>query len=39
MVATSYHANFRGCYASAGWTYSADLDEFVAPPYVEPSSQ
>jgi hypothetical protein len=34
---TSYHANFRGCYASIGWTYSADLDEFVAPPIVEPS--
>jgi hypothetical protein len=28
---TSYHANFRGCYASAGWTFDADLDEFVAP--------
>lgn len=33
---TSYHANFRGCYASAGWTYDAHLDEFVAPVYVEP---
>ena len=28
---TSYHANFRGCYASAGWTFDANLDEFVAP--------
>jgi len=33
---TSYHANFRGCYASAGWTYDADLDVFVPPPYVAP---
>lgn len=29
---TSYHANFRGCYASASWTYDAQLDEFVPPP-------
>lgn len=36
---TSYHANFRGCYASIGWTYDADLDEFVAPLTVEPSEQ
>ncbi len=28
---TSYHANFRGCYANAEWTYNADLNEFVAP--------
>jgi hypothetical protein len=33
---TSYHANFRGCYASPGWTYDADLNEFVAPPIIEP---
>ena len=33
---TSYHANFRGCYASIGWTYDADLDEFVPPPTIEP---
>jgi hypothetical protein len=32
---TSYHANFRGCYAGIGYTYDANLDEFV-PPYVEP---
>lgn len=31
---TSYHANFRSCYASPGWTYNAQLDEFV-PPVVE----
>jgi hypothetical protein len=31
---TSYHANFRGCYAGIGYTYDANLDEFV-PPYVE----
>ena len=34
---TSYNANFRGCYAGIGYTYNADLDEFIAPPTVEPS--
>lgn len=29
---TSYHANFRGAYAGIGYTYDAELDEFVAPP-------
>ena len=33
---TSYHANFRGCYASIGFTYNADSDEFVPPPVIEP---
>jgi len=33
---TSYHANFRGCYANPGWTYNAQLDEFVPPPPIEP---
>lgn len=28
---TSYHANFRGQYAGIGYTYDAELDEFVAP--------
>lgn len=28
---TSYHNNFRGCYASAGWTYDANADKFIAP--------
>ena len=28
---TSYHANFRGVYAGIGFTYDADLDEFVTP--------
>jgi hypothetical protein len=28
---TSYNGNFRGCYAGMGYTYDADLDEFVAP--------
>jgi hypothetical protein len=27
---TSYHANFRGLYAGIGYTYDAELDEFVA---------
>ena len=32
---TSYHSNFRGCYASVGRTFDASLGEygeFVAPP-------
>lgn len=29
---TSYHANFRGLYAGIGFTYDADLDQFVASP-------
>lgn len=32
---TSYHANFRGIYAGIGFTYDAELDEFVAPPVEE----
>jgi hypothetical protein len=32
---TSYHSNFRGCFASAGWTYSKDLDIFIAPEVEE----
>ena len=28
---TSYNNNFRGRYAGIGYTYNADLDEFVAP--------
>ena len=33
---TSYHANFRKNYASIGYTYDAQLDEFVAPPTIVP---
>jgi len=33
---TSYHANFRGAYAGIGYTYDAELDEFVAPTPIEP---
>ena len=33
---TSYHANFRTCYASIGWTFDAQQNEFVAPPVIEP---
>lgn len=29
---TSYHANFRAYYAGIGYTYDAQLDEFVPPP-------
>jgi hypothetical protein len=29
---TSYNGNIRGVYAGIGYTYDADLDEFVAPP-------
>lgn len=28
---TSYNNNFRGRYAGIGFTYNAELDEFVAP--------
>lgn len=34
-VRTSYNGNIRGTYAGIGFTYDADLDEFV-PPVVEP---
>lgn len=33
---TSYHANFRGAYAGFGYTYDAELDEFVVPAPIEP---
>ena len=33
---TSYHANFRGVYASIGWTYDATNNVFVKPPDPEP---
>ena len=28
----SFSAAFRGCFPGVGWTYDADLDEFVPPP-------
>ena len=30
-IRTSYNNNIRGRYAGVGFTYDADLDEFVAP--------
>ena len=33
---TSYNGNFRGRYAGIGYTYDAELDEFIAPPIPEP---
>jgi hypothetical protein len=33
---TSYNGNFRGTYAGIGYTYDADLDEFIAPPQPDP---
>jgi hypothetical protein len=33
---TSYNNNFRRTYAGVGFTYDAELDEFVAPEVVEP---
>ena len=33
---TSYHANFRGAYAGIGYSYDAELDEYVTPDPVEP---
>jgi hypothetical protein len=32
---TSYNNNFRGRYAGIGYTYDAELDEFIAPPVEE----
>jgi hypothetical protein len=32
---TSYNANFRGVYASVGWSYDSVNDVFVAPPSPE----
>ena len=31
----SYSGSFRGAYPGIGWTYDAELDEFVAPPLPE----
>lgn len=33
---TSYHSNFRGHYAGIGFTYDAQLDEFVPQSIIEP---
>ena len=33
---TSFNNNFRGTYAGIGYTYDADLDEFIAPVIDEP---
>jgi hypothetical protein len=32
---TSYNGNIRGRYAGIGYTYNAELDEFIAPPVEE----
>ena len=32
----SYNATFRAAYPGIGWSYDADLDEFVAPPQPDP---
>jgi hypothetical protein len=32
---TSYNANFRGKYAGIGYTYDAEVNEFVPPPAIE----
>ena len=31
----SYNATFRAAYPGIGWTYDADLDEFIAPPQAD----
>jgi hypothetical protein len=38
---TSYNATdgFRGCYAGIGYSYDAELDEFVAPAAPEVESE
>lgn len=38
VLRTSYHGNIRGVYAGIGYTYDAELDEFVAPPTIEPNN-
>jgi hypothetical protein len=35
---TSYNETIRGVYAGIGWTYNADLDEFVPPLTIEPEN-
>jgi hypothetical protein len=32
----SYNATFRAAYPGIGWSYDADLDEFIAPPQPDP---
>ena len=32
---TSYNSNFRGTYAGIGYTYDAELDEFIPPVSIE----
>lgn len=32
----SYSGSFRGAYPGPGWTYDAELDEFIAPAAPEP---
>jgi len=32
----SYSGSFRGAYPGKGWTYDSELDEFIAPPILEP---
>ena len=36
-IRTSYNNNIRGRYAGIGFTYDAELDEFVAPVVEEPA--
>jgi len=36
---TSYNGTIRGVYAGIGWTYNADLDEFVPPLTIEPDNE
>ena len=35
---TSYNGNFRGRYAGIGYTYDAQLDEFIAPVVQAPAT-
>ena len=36
-IRTSYNGNIRSRYAGIGFTYDAELDEFVAPVVEEPA--
>ena len=35
LIQCSYNANFRGVYPGVGFTYDAELDEFIEPTWDE----
>ncbi len=36
---TSYNGNIRGVFAGIGYTYDAELDEFLAPQVIEQTDE